>query len=434
MKKYPGIIYFIVCLQLLLLATTRFTAWPEMTFWPYLMLNGWLPYQNIAIAHTPLMLAMLALVYKIVGIGLIQLKIFTWAIAAVTTIFVFIFSGADKRQKIAVTSAVAYFVLSFIYQGNGLWFDLMLAPLALLLHKSMTLKRFALSGAIFALMFLTKQTAVWFLPIIVYLIITEKSRIQMALKFIAGFGSIAITFAIVLIILGIPSDFGKWAIEFGIFTLPRLQGQISPPAVRQIAYSLLPFSILLFSRKRNLLLWAIAGAMGAFPRFELFHFQPAIPFIALALGDASSVKQFKHAINLYIFIILIMFAYSFLKDFNQPARFFDDETLAFSKYLDTKTEDYSSVFIVNDWDQIYALSHTLPASDPFVPHLPWYMNDSVQEEIVNDLKRSQPEYVVHRPFENSGLSSFRPPIIMNYIYSRYKESGTINGRVILQRQ
>lgn len=434
MKKYPGIIYFLVCLQLLLLATTRFTAWPEMTFWPYLMLNGWLPYQNIAIAHTPLMLAMLTIVYKIAGIGLIQLKVFTWVLAAATTILVFIFPRVDKRQKIAVASALAYFLLSFIYQGNGLWFDLMLAPLALLLYKTITLKRFALSGAIFALMFLTKQTAVWFLPIIMYLIITEKSRIQMAFKFIAGFGSIAIAFAIVLIILGISSDFGKWAIEFGIFTLPRLQGQISPPAVRQIVYSLLPFSILLFSRKKNLFAWAIAGAMGAFPRFELFHFQPAIPFIALALGDALSVKRFKHVINLYIFIILTMFAYSFLKDFNQPTRFYDNETLAFSQYLDTKTEDYSCVFIINDWDQIYTLSRTLPASDPFVPHLPWYMDDRVQEEIVNDLKISQPKYVVHRPFEGSGLSSFRPEILMNYIYSRYKESGTINGRVILQRQ
>ena len=64
----------ILVVHLFLLIYLKFTAWPEMTLWPYLITKGWLPYQDIAIAHTPLMIGLLAIVYKIFGVGILQLK------------------------------------------------------------------------------------------------------------------------------------------------------------------------------------------------------------------------------------------------------------------------------------------------------------------------------------------------------------------------
>ncbi len=43
----------------------NYTAWPEMLAWPYLILQGWLPYRDIAIAHNPLMLLDLVIFFKL---------------------------------------------------------------------------------------------------------------------------------------------------------------------------------------------------------------------------------------------------------------------------------------------------------------------------------------------------------------------------------
>jgi len=64
--------------QILVLLKIQFTAWPEMNLWPYLILKGWLPYKDFAIVHTPFLIFLLSLFNKIFGVGIIQLKYFTW--------------------------------------------------------------------------------------------------------------------------------------------------------------------------------------------------------------------------------------------------------------------------------------------------------------------------------------------------------------------
>jgi len=79
----------ILFLHLLLLYVLKFTAWPEMSLWPYLITKGWLPYKDIAIVHTPLMILDLTLFYKIFGVGIVQLKIFTWILIILSDLLVF---------------------------------------------------------------------------------------------------------------------------------------------------------------------------------------------------------------------------------------------------------------------------------------------------------------------------------------------------------
>src|SRR3990172_10040097 len=83
------LIFFILLFHLFLLLTLKFTAWPEMTFWPYLMLKGWFPWRDIAIAHTPLLLVDLTIFYKIFGLGLVQLKVYTWILILATDFLLF---------------------------------------------------------------------------------------------------------------------------------------------------------------------------------------------------------------------------------------------------------------------------------------------------------------------------------------------------------
>src|SRR3972149_3122375 len=72
------ILAFILSGHLFLLANLRFTAWPEMLFWPYLILHGWLPYRDIAIVHTPLLVIVLSIFYNFAGVGILQQQIAFW--------------------------------------------------------------------------------------------------------------------------------------------------------------------------------------------------------------------------------------------------------------------------------------------------------------------------------------------------------------------
>jgi hypothetical protein len=122
-KKDFMLVAGILLVHLFLLIYLKFTAWPEMTLWPYLIAKGWLPYQDIAIAHTPLMLIPLSLVYGIFGTGIIQLKIFTWILILGTDVLVFAIAKKLWNIKTAFLSLMAYGLWMMFYDGNGLWFD-----------------------------------------------------------------------------------------------------------------------------------------------------------------------------------------------------------------------------------------------------------------------------------------------------------------------
>ena len=94
----------------------------------------------------------------------------------------------------------------------------------------------------------------------------------------------------ILSFLGILGDFYRWAIDFGIFYLPKASGQIKLPTIKQFLVSFFPFIIFtpfLVERKKkdfDLAVWTFFAVLGTLPRFELFHFQPALPFLAIAAG------------------------------------------------------------------------------------------------------------------------------------------------------
>jgi hypothetical protein len=138
------------------LFATRFTAWPEMLAWPYLILQGWLPYKDIAIAHNPLMLLELSMFYKLFGVGIQQLKIYTWLLILLNTgILYFLVNklkeDSDKKTKLfknlGIISAILYILLVIVFEGNGLWFDLALTPYVILLYYLLVKKEYLFSGS-----------------------------------------------------------------------------------------------------------------------------------------------------------------------------------------------------------------------------------------------------------------------------------------------
>ena len=70
-KHWKILLVLLLGVHLFFLYLLKFTAWPEMLLWPYLITKGWLPYRDIAIAHTPLMLIDLSIFNKIFGFGIV---------------------------------------------------------------------------------------------------------------------------------------------------------------------------------------------------------------------------------------------------------------------------------------------------------------------------------------------------------------------------
>jgi hypothetical protein len=345
------------------------------------------------------------------------------------------------NNKIAFIALATFVFWQLFFDGNGLWFDLFMGVIALISFYFVRQKKYFWAGIFWALAFISKQTAIFFL-IPIGLEMTDKN-----LKPLAGFikGTV-LTLAIFVLSLwtgGILPPFINWAIKFGIFILPKAEGQIQLPDLKSLIVSLFPFLIFIpliwkTGRKNlNLLLWAFAGGLGAYPRFEYFHFQPAIPFLAIATGLVFTDLKKKNVllkifIPVYIFGSVILFAGFFMRDFNENVRFYEQDVQDLALYVKSNTKQGDKIFVMNWWDNIYALSNTIPATDPWVPQLSWYQEiPGIQEKEVTDLEKSKPKLILLQDYTDSGLASYVPQKVYDYVTANYKISSKVDGIEIL---
>lgn len=439
------LLIILVGLHLLVLVNSLFTDWPEMYLWPYLMLKGWLPYKDIAIAHTPILLWLLKTFYVVFGIGVFQLKIVTWLLIGLTDLGLFLIAKKNFGVKIAFGTLILYVPLQIYYQGNGLWFDLLLAPLGLTVFWQIKEKRYLISGIVWALSFLTKQTAVWFLPPLIFsLILTTKKQWFVPIsRFVIGATCVFCATLVIFAKLGVLTDFVYWAGYFGLTILPRSEGQIAFPDVWTTAKALLAFTPLVFLvRKRVKLLevgmWAIFLVLGTVPRWALFHFQPALPFLAffvsLLFYDLSKKRQYVFVI-LYCAAISLLVTRELLRNWQMGNRFTDASTIAIGKYIRSVVEAESTIYVLNYWEHAYAITETLPATRPWIPHLAWYMDmPGVQEAMIAGLEQTRPKYILFKPYSASGLAAYRPAVLDSYISQNYYTFSSVENVDILRQR
>jgi hypothetical protein len=186
-----------------------------------------------------------------------------------------------------------------------------------------------------------------------------------------------------------------------------------------------------------LVFWSIFGALGVVPRWELFHFQPGLPFIAISLATISlGFPKFKVAEKAIFLVGLILFSIVIVRQtariWGQEDRFFEKDTLEVASYLKEHTEEGERVFVLNTWDNIYVLSGTVPATRPWIPHLAWYMElPKVQEQMVKDLSDSPPNIIVKAGYEAGG---YKPLLLNEFISGNYEEEGLIGRFRILRKR
>lgn len=365
-----------------------------MLAWPYLILQGWLPYRDIAIAHNPLMLLDLVIFFKLFGVGILQLKIYTWILVVINVFLTYFVVKNFWSKKVAFVAGLLYLLLCIVYQGNGLWFDLALAPFALLLFFVLKKKDYIWVGIIFALGFLTKQTFVYFALPIIYYIFRSSSIKKDMFKFILGNSIIFTILGLGLLSFGILDDYYAWAINFGILYLPNVDGQISLPNLKQFTFALIPFLLSVVSSQYLLIIFAFVGLLGVYPRWELFHFQPALPFIAISLSIFLFSKKDslpKLTVALVVFTFLVVGLY---RSIGNNTRFYEDDVQKTVSAINSLEIKPKNLYVINYWDSLYALTNTQPPK-PLIPYIPWYLSyDNNREIIVKGLIMNTPEVVV----------------------------------------
>lgn len=412
-----------------------------MLFWPYLMLKGWLPYRDIAIAHSPLLVVLLTAFYKLVGVGIWQQKIISWLIPILSDCLLFYFFNKLFGIKKAVLALVFYILFQVYYDGNGIWFDHALAVFSILIFYCLEKKNFFWTGLLWAVALLTKQTAFWFfLPILYYFLIypNKKKFIVDSLK---GFLSVILLFILILVILGIQRDYFHWSIVFGTGILPKINAKIS--SIKVLVTSLVPFLVFtplfVFKSKKKIIgffIWSVAGMMGAIPRFELFHFQPALPFLALSYSSLviqTLQPKGKKIFLLIPLITLILVSRGIYRKTNIPDRFIepnDQKIIASVKSLTTSNQ---TIFVTNYWDNVYPLTETLPAIRPFIPQLPQYISQpGIEDTLVANLAQVKPKVVIRGEYNTPGSEVYRFEKINHFIDNNYRTVETVNGIDIME--
>ena len=363
-----------------------------MLAWPYLMIQGWFPYKDIAIAHNPLLIFDLVIFFKIFGVGLMQLKIYTWVLIFLNVYLTYFIGKKFWNVKTAYLSSFLYLIFCIVFEGNGLWFDLALTPFALLLYLFLREKKYLWAGVIFALGFLTKQTFIYFMIPVTYYILRTTYYKKSIPNFIFGSGIVIAIFVMILSLLGILDDYYNWAIKFGIFYLPQAVGQISLPNLKQFLFAVVPFIFLIWNLDISICLFAVVGAMGVYPRWELFHFQPALPFLAMPM----STFYFKYKNRFVVFLsLLFVFCYILLGLYRQignNTRFYESDVQKVVEEINKINPE--TLYVINYWDNIYALTNTKPPK-PLIPYIPWYLDyQNNKDVILNGLKNKMPEVIV----------------------------------------
>jgi len=442
----------LIVVHLILLVNLRFTPWPEMVLWPYLINSGLIPYKDTAIAHFPALLFLLSWYYKLIGFSLLNLKVFTWVFIVLLDVCIYLIAKKLFNKTIATVSLCFFALWQPYFEGNGMWFDLFTTMFLLLTFYLISQKKYILTGLVFGIAILGKQTAIYAaIPIIITLILQKQFKIKNIIKTLGGLLIPVGLFCIYLVKNNILADFYFWAIKFGIGYLPSAEGQIKLPSLKQTVALGVPFIsiiyplILIYKNKFNkqnqltilLLVWSLFLLLGTYPRFEYFHLQPSLPFLAILSGVTIAVvfKQI-HKNRLFLApLILILMGSTYLTmrfyllNWHRQDRFFEPETKTMATWLSTNANYKEKIFILNSWDHLYALSDTIPAVTPWVPTLPWYMNyPDIQDKIVLDLIKNKPEIIVFEPYKYSGLGSYKPEKINAFLENNYQHTLTIAQR------
>ena len=439
----------ILLLHLFILLTLKYTAWPEMLAYPYLLSRGFRFYEDIVHPYLPLLPYLVLGVSQITGFTVVTLQIITYLTLFFSDMIVWKIVRQWFSQRGAILTLIGYVWFTSVFDGNGLWFDLFLTPFLIvswyLCSQYLRFRRLETlyqASLILGLATLIKQTAVIF-EVLVLILAFRKKSLRSVLYAVVIF---LIPFLVGMVLFSFAAVW-KWGIVFPFTAISHLPGYILYPSVKQLIYLFLTFSPVLFWLKikdhRVLLIgcWFLFSLVFLFPRFDYFHLQPALPFFVI--GTAFVVSKLKKNLLFYIMSVVYLLLIvglgirTFSKNFNQPPRFFSSGTYVVGSYLDSLLPNDEPIFFYNTPANFFVAATLLPVK-PWVDNFPWYMElPMMQEQLVAALESNKVRLVVFTEF-GSGKKyepcTYKPDVLDQYIKNNFIPESSVTEQIKVLRR
>lgn len=455
------LIYFslLVLLHVFLLINTKFTLWPEMVIYPYLINKNFLLYKDIINPYQPALSYFLALFSKFFGYGVPAFDTLTIILIVIIDISVYLVSLKLTSSRLAAFFSALFFILfSIPFQVNGLWFDLVQTPFILFsifffnkfLNHQKTRDLF-FTVSLLTIAFFIKQQVLWLIIwFSIYLVIKNFRKSLKTLKenifiFLIPLAVFAVIF-VIFFLKGASNDYLFWTIAFPFIKASSLPGYILLPNKRQI-FILLALSLIfipyLLNKKEKVFIFGsyLSTLLFAYPRFDYFHLIPALSIISIITWLSFSISlrsKFLSALILVSLILLILFGLrSYKLNWTKETRFFEKYIYeSATKMKNISGTDSHLIFIQNGPEQLYPLAGIVP-SKPWGTQFPWYMElSNTQNEIINGLENQGVRFVLFRSYDQGqkfDLGVYRPEILSSYIENSYTPYKKLSSDLILKK-
>lgn len=426
----------ILVIHVILLSNLQFTAWPEMFSFPYMIDSGFVIYKDFHHVYQPLLTFILLGVFKVFGFNLTTLKVFTFVLIMLIDLMIFAnLKQITKNNTLSLLGLVIFVLLQPLFDGNMLWFDLAVV-LPILISIYFVTSNLFWSGFYIAISFLIKQqAALLVLLIFVYLLVSKKNKKDI-LKFIYGAGIPILVLLLFLFKLGIISDYFFWTFEFPLIHLPKIPGYSITPNTRDIKIMAVLFVTLLVGaifnykkikkspRKTKFYLYLsilFLLILSAFPRYSLFHLQPALAVYVLMIGYLLKFRKRYFVILLLIPVYILGKNALITKNFED--RFYGTYEKQLSQEIKTRSQD-EKVYLLGPSSVNYVLSETI-SPKPWIENYVWHFEiPGLQEKVIDGWEIDPPIYIYWtkpKPGNWYDLATYQPDKIVKYINSNYEK-------------
>lgn len=438
-KTHLAILLILLIIHLGALINLRFEAWPEMLVYPYLNLHKFLQYQDIVHPYPPLGIWLLSFWFRVVGISVANLQKLTWGLIIGIDGLLF-WIAAKKSGPMPALVGLSYFILfQPLLDGNGLWFDLMLVPLLLIAY-------YRQSALLLAVSLFVKQSVIWLFPL--FLKSWKKLIFSLLSLFLISF--------VFFSLRGAAMDYLFWSWQFPFTIFPYMPGHKDLGNWRWWLVGLMPLILpvvmKLASAKKlpklsptDPLWWMIFSLPFIFPRFGLFHFQPALAFAAISIAKSLheikiekllTKSHFKLLVTCYLLLVTSLWFRQIKYFWHQPPRFFEPEIISAATSLKATTVPTQPVLFLNAPDQLMVLIDRLPPK-PWIATFPWYLEvPRVQENAISRWGPQPIQAVIFSPYQRHKNKytpgSYAPQKINQFIEWKFPLTAYVNQSLLIK--
>ncbi|HCM37659.1 MAG: hypothetical protein UV61_C0002G0212 [Candidatus Gottesmanbacteria bacterium GW2011_GWB1_43_11] len=429
-------------LQILISFNLKFTAWPEMLAYPYLLKNGYRLYTDIINPYPPLLPVILMELGQWWGTTVGMLRLVTLSVILISDLSFWWLSRKYFTRFVSFILVVIFSWLQWVFDANGLWFDLVVVPFAIWafayfyeFRKAQKIRNILAAALLLGLGFIVKQTTIWWVGLI-FLYLMSQKKYQTGIFFLLV---VSLPYFVLLLFFPVrPLIF--WTLTYPFFIASRMPGYVLLPSFKQLGLLvilLLPTVWLLRKKETRFLSWWTLSGLGfGYPRFDFFHLQAMLPFLILGAGlVCTSLKKMRWLAVIYIIFILGLTIKFLSHNWQKPVRFFDRQTQVTARKLSQKIPVEETVFFYNTPAQYFVLADLLP-SKPWADTFPWYLEVVGMQKTINK-SLTAVNYVVISPSipgDKYALGAYQPQEITAYVNQNFQLRDEVEVIQILMRK